>query len=261
MKNWQQINAERRRYINYSEKLISRELLKIRRDFRKSALELGPDLALNQLSEANIKQSVETAYVDIYTVTGVAFAKSTIRDVQKMVRKDTADVLESSWVEHMQNFARTRCAVKIQAVTRNIFKDIENVTQQVIEFGAAEGWGPVRVANEIFQQVGQRDKWRALRIARTEVVGASNEGAMKGARDSGIKLKKRWLVNLDSLTRDDHRDMSDHPPIDLEEKFKVGLDEMDYPGDPSASAENVINCRCTETFIPDGNIIDELLNE
>jgi hypothetical protein len=260
MKTHKQIEAERLRYINYSERLVGRELAKLRRSFRASAMELGPENALNQLSQADIAQSVQAAYVDMYTVTGVAFAKSTVRGLGKIIKKDTADTLESSWIRHMQNFARTRCAEKIQSVTRNIFNDIENVTRQIVEAGSAEGWGPARVATEIWKQMGQRDHWRAMRIARTEVVGASNEGAIKGARDFGFKTKKKWLVNLDSETRDDHAAMADQPAIPTDEKFNVGGEEMDYPGDPSASVENVVNCRCAIDFEPERDIIDDLLS-
>jgi hypothetical protein len=29
-----------------------------------------------------------------------------------------------------------------------------------------------------------------------------------------------------------------------------GVEEMEVPGDPSASAENTINCRCTIGYLP-----------
>jgi hypothetical protein len=259
LRNWHDINQERLRYINYSEKKVAADLRKLNRKFRQMVKDLGPDAALAQLSETDIKNSVEQIYVDVYTVTGVAFARSTVKNLNNRVkRKDTAETLTPSWTRHMQNFARTRCGIKIQSVTRNIFDDIENITRNIVSANPEQG--PAWIANRIYEQVGERDHWRALRIARTEVVGASNEGAITGAREYGIKTKKKWLVNLDSLTRDDHAAMADHPIIDVDDSFSVGDDTMDYPGDPSASAGNVINCRCAITFRPERDIVDDLLS-
>jgi hypothetical protein len=258
LRNWHDINQERLRYINYSEKKVAAELRKLNRKYRQMVKDLGPDAALAQLSEADIKNSVEQIYVDVYTVTGVAFAKSTVKNLNNRVkRKDTAETLTPSWTRHMQNFARTRCGIKIQSVTRNIFDDIENITRNIVAANPEQG--PAWIANRIYEQVGERDHWRALRIARTEVVGASNEGSIKAARDFGVKTKKRWLVNLDNDTRDDHRAMANHPLIDVNEKFNVGDDAMDYPGDPSASAENVINCRCAIDYELERDYLDDIL--
>lgn len=67
-------------------------------------------------------------------------------------------------------------------------------------------------------------------------------------------LKKQWNAILDNKTRPAHVEadaqyMGD--PIDVEETFVVDGEELQYPRDPSGSAGNVINCRCTEQIVAD----------
>lgn len=264
MQNWHTINAQRRRYINYSTTLLNGVLRDIRLNYSKSIIEIGDaETALNTISSANIERDVRAAFNDIYTITGVAFAKSAVATLQKSHRmKLKADprILESQWVEFMLDFVAKKCGTKITSITRNIFADIESITKSVVRQTVETGWGPARVADEIFRQVGQRDKWRAMRIARTEVVGASNTGSYRGAGSFGVKLRKIWLVNIDANTRDDHAAMQGAGHIAYDERWQVGNDMMLHPHDPDASAENVINCRCGITYEPEENIVDDLLS-
>lgn len=92
--------------------------------------------------------------------------------------------------------------------------------------------------------VADMDMRAAMRTARTAVNGAENAGRMQSYRraaDMGIKVKKEWLATLDTRTRHSHR-MLDGEVVELNEKFSNGLE---YPGDPSGSASEVYNCRCT----------------
>lgn len=70
--------------------------------------------------------------------------------------------------------------------------------------------------------------------------------------DKGAKgLRRQWIATLDSRTRPDH--LAAHgQTVGVDEPFVVGGERMDYPGDPSASAGNVISCRCRMvTVLPD----------
>ncbi len=82
------------------------------------------------------------------------------------------------------------------------------------------------------------------RIARTEVNGASNQGALLAYKKTGIKYKG-WLCALDERTRETHieamRRYASGIPID--EHFSVGADSMLSPGQGDLPEEN-INCRC-----------------
>lgn len=57
----------------------------------------------------------------------------------------------------------------------------------------------------------------------------------------GADVLKQWDATLDGRTRDSHRRV-DGEIRELDEKFSNGLM---FPGDPSGSAAEVVNCRCT----------------
>jgi len=89
--------------------------------------------------------------------------------------------------------------------------------------------------------------YKAERIARTEVIGASNQGAVESYKQAGVEgLKKAWLNQPDA--RDTHiqagMDYSEDNAIPIEDDFKVGSDSMAAPGGGSEAGET-INCRCT----------------
>lgn len=85
---------------------------------------------------------------------------------------------------------------------------------------------------------------RSQVIAATEIVGASNYGSMQYAKQSGLTLNKTWQATGDGHTRPAHAE-ADGQTVAMDTPFEVGGDQLDYPGDPSGSAANVINCRCS----------------
>ena len=80
-------------------------------------------------------------------------------------------------------------------------------------------------------------------IARTEVNGAYNGGAKMQRKALGIR-KKEWIATLDDRVREAHF-AADGQIRGEDEAFNVGGEQLDYPGDPSASVGNIANCRCT----------------
>lgn len=86
-------------------------------------------------------------------------------------------------------------------------------------------------------------KNNAMRIARTEahrIQTKASFDAQHKAKSKGADVVKQWDASLDGKTRDSHRKL-DGEIRELNEPFSNGLM---YPGDPSGSAEEVINCRC-----------------
>lgn len=84
----------------------------------------------------------------------------------------------------------------------------------------------------------------SIRIARTETTRIENSGrleAIKHGEDMGLNLKKQWISTIDSKTRDRHLELN-MKIVDTDKSFAYGLK---YPGDPHATANQTINCRCT----------------
>lgn len=84
---------------------------------------------------------------------------------------------------------------------------------------------------------------RTDKIARTEIVGASNNGTHQGYVDSEIVITEIWIDSRDSRVRTSpHNHALDGEEVALGKRFSNGLL---HPHDPGGAAGNVINCRCT----------------
>jgi hypothetical protein len=100
--------------------------------------------------------------------------------------------------------------------------------------------------------------YRAELIARTETGKAANIGSMTGAVSTGLVTMKEWIAAKDNRTRRIPRDQFDHLNMDgikipMDATFKLqnkkgGFEFMLHPCDPSGSAGDVCNCRCTLGF-------------
>lgn len=163
------------------------------------------------------------------------------------------------------------------AVNHNAESYIADATNRLARVGD-ETWKLVRtqVENGITQgltneelkdkigAVGQFSEQRADTIARTEANGAYVQGDLAGAKALGDDgpLEKVWVATLDDRTREWHADAHDQCVL-MDEMFDVDGEPMDAPHDPSASAGNVVNCRCYVEFLyagdkrPDGSVVGE----
>ncbi|WP_077622009.1 phage minor head protein [Sediminibacillus massiliensis] len=117
------------------------------------------------------------------------------------------------------------------------------------------------IQGESFRSTAKRIKERmdvgaskALTIARTEnhrVREQSRHDGMVKASEAGLRLKKVWIAAQQDRTREAHSE-ADGQERYIDEPFEVDGEELMYPGDPSGSADNVINCRCDMLEVPDG---------
>lgn len=85
---------------------------------------------------------------------------------------------------------------------------------------------------------------RSRTIARTSVISASNAASIAQARSAGVGMEKGWLATEDDRTRPAHV-AADGQWVPLDDMFEVGGELLDFPGDPSGRADNVINERCS----------------
>jgi len=88
---------------------------------------------------------------------------------------------------------------------------------------------------------------RARRISRTESTAAWNSGALAALAAEG-RTHKKWLAHVKGAnserTRESHR-LANGQVVPLGRPFRVGGSLLMMPGDPSAPAHEVVNCRCT----------------
>ncbi|MFI8714446.1 phage minor head protein [Brevibacillus brevis] len=89
---------------------------------------------------------------------------------------------------------------------------------------------------------------RAVTVSRTLSTAAANGGKLEGWKQSGLVKKKRWRAASNKRTRKDHKEANGQT-VDIEKPFLIGKgkakEKMMHPGDPSGSAKQIVNCRCT----------------
>jgi hypothetical protein len=95
---------------------------------------------------------------------------------------------------------------------------------------------------------------RAVAIARTESIRIMNMASRQIWVDMVAEGKipeeyiiRKWKTAGDKNVRHAHREIPKMNPdgVGLNEPFNSPLGAIMYPGDPSAPAANVVNCRCT----------------
>jgi uncharacterized protein with gpF-like domain len=179
----------------------------------------------------------------------VAGASDVLKTIKKPERKAApqpgyVDAFVLSWI-------RRHSVRRVQQVSKTTAKAIR---RQIID-GAKRGWSNDRIAKAIRDATaGQIGKVRAARIARTETHTAFERGSYEQARDLkrlGLDIVSEWGATEDDRTRPDHA-AADGQVVDLGKTFTVGNEAMRFPGDPRASARQVVNCRCTALYYPKG---------
>ena len=133
-----------------------------------------------------------------------------------------------------------------------------NVNSAVLQ-GIIQGESIPQIAERV-AGVTNANEVSAVRAARTIVTTVENKArhdAGLAAQAKGVVMGKCWIATNDHLTRDWHRDAgneygSKDKSIPLDDLFSVGPDLMEYPGDVSACAANLYNCRCTHKNVVNG---------
>lgn len=158
-----------------------------------------------------------------------AFTESLPDDVREAVKEFTEGLLDEPYWEDLPDTVRDRIT-------------------KILDDGVADGKSTQEVADDIEQQLGGEAgaEVRAKLIARSEMTGALNSGHFVSAKklaDMGVVTGKEWLGIMDDDIREAHEEANGQV-VKVDEKFVVGGEECDYPGDTALSADNRCNCRC-----------------
>lgn len=130
--------------------------------------------------------------------------------------------------------------------------EVYNVVAAAVAHGAGAGESIPAIADRVDQvlTITGNENWanRAVTVARTESIGALNAGrtdSFRAVADTlGGDFVQVWVATLDNRTRDAHLN-ADGTTAPVGEPFTVDGEDLMFPGDPSGSAENIINCRCS----------------
>ena len=186
---------------------------------------------------------------------GVKMAQITEKNVSKSVKgyfgpeefkSNQTDLFTYLMLAYLEQKGLDKVAKEITQTTKN---QIQQYLMKSVEEGLT-----MQETIKLLRTAGITD-YRAEMIARTETGKAANYGSMIGVSATGLVTMKEWIASRDARTRRVPPDAFDHFNMDgikvaYDEKFNVktkngGFEQMLHPCDPSGSAGDVINCRCT----------------
>jgi len=164
----------------------------------------------------------------------------------------------------------------IQARLNEQARGIAGTTQEEVNRAIREGIAENESVSEVQGRVTSTlrrmadgrediDQSRARRIASTTTTTAFEKGQEKAMRENGM-FGRMWLSQRDVHVRRGHLE-ADGQTVELDEPFEVAPslaaseEELQFPGDPSGSPANIINCRCTALPIPDQATYNEMQSE
>lgn len=124
-------------------------------------------------------------------------------------------------------------------------KMINDLIAEINEGGITGTEAQTLLRDRLESQWHKEMRYRVERIVRTETTAASNWGTLKGVQSTGIPHNKTWVATPGA--RIAHADASGQT-VNINHPFIVDGEELMFPGDPSASAGNIINCRCAMTY-------------
>ncbi len=158
--------------------------------------------------------------------------------------------------DHFVNsYTESRSGAAIKSITSTSQKQIRKIVGEWVQTAITDGDSNADLSKFIESEFEELTPGQAQKIARTEVSLASNNGALEAVKSLQIpNMRKEWVTAEDDRVRDGDHGGADHSSMDgqeveLDEKFNVQPDSlMEGPGDTSAPADQVINCRCVLTY-------------
>jgi uncharacterized protein with gpF-like domain len=249
---YKEIDKEKRKYERKYQRECRRMLMMQIQpvlDYLESTGDMqNPDMAANKLNF----DRTNDFYTSLYSDVGQHFSAMTYNEIIK--RKDVSETVKDSWLNQILHYMRFTAGYRITSINKTSRKRAVELIRRALVQAEEAGLGLIETRNSIVKYVGETwrndARYRAERIARTEVLTASNRASYIGAQATGLKLKKKWIASTDDRTRTSHLEV-DPTPIEMDEQFVVGRSLMMIPGDASADPAEVINCRCVVRYITD----------
>lgn len=186
---------------------------------------------------------IREALMEIYEKVGVSGAKFSYNWIGESVeRKDLLDFFSPQWLKDMVDYFLLNAGTKIAGITNTTVERIRTVIADAQALNVSRR----EQAKYIEQTLDDPEfnRARSLVIARTESTTAANYGINLGAQSADYYTEKFWIDTKDSRTRKTHIMAGASPAIPMNGVFTVGGSLMQYPGDPTAPAEEVVSCRC-----------------
>lgn len=258
-KAWKRQNARRKRLGLAFERDVKRDFNTLTKRLQDTASKLaGKD---EKIVEFGLLQT-EQEWAPILKETLKRHTQYTLEDFGNMVLNEGKSLglgNETKANTRFQSFidlwTETRSGEQIKTITSTNQKTIKRIVGEWVNEAITAGDSLPELSDFIGKEFEELSVGRARTIARTEVALASNNGAQEAVKSLQIPgMHKEWVTANDARVRDGDKGSADHSVMNgaempIEEKFGVPPDAlMDGPGDPSAGADQVVNCRCVLVY-------------
>lgn len=233
---WRQVEKARARKLRWAIIRARKALM----EQIKPILNILPDQITDAAIDNLQDRDIEELFRDIYIEVGISFGRGVFSSLQK------SEFSQTSYFAYVDMIMQQQAGDLIKSVGQTTKSRIK----RILQLAYAEGLSVPETAKLIQSKLTTMVRKRAITIARTETIRASNMGALAGAKMTGLSLKKEWISTLDDRTREEVFDhvSANGQTVDIDSKFIVSGEELDVPNDFAASPGNTINCRCTVAF-------------
>lgn len=253
---WIKVERLRKQLDDKYSSLFKEAILKDLSQFADDVLKMEPQAALSMMGSYAWNDEIMTIMGKLYKEAAVLFGNAVYRAVRNMSQKAANPFgLNDEWVTAIVRYLSQYGFTLVAEMTQTTKDKLRRLVAAAIE----EGMTNEEIARMIMKENGYA-KFRANRIARTEVMRATNYATMVGAQSHNFEVDKIWIASRDRRTRRIPRNAFDHYHMDGQQ---VGYDEpflsqdiegriiaAQFPGDATTPAGFTINCRCTVGFMP-----------
>ena len=190
-------------------------------------------------------------YRELYSDIGMRFAKWYANNYQKYLTKNLDPTQLDIWQNSFASFGSAVGAQRVTLVSGTAKNNLIRITQQLMSDPEFMTLGAVERGRILKNQFNTYSQYQSERLVRTEATAAANFATMESATTIFPKeqMQKEWIASFDDRTRSTHSE-ADGQIVMANDTFFVGGSKMMFPGDPSAPAAEVINCRCSIAYIP-----------
>jgi HK97 family phage portal protein len=208
------------------------------------------------LAEFAMLRAIEDTMPDVEAVvrkylarTAKIFGDATVNDAKSQGLIMETKSAETRYDEAMNEYIDRHTAEAITPIKGTTIKKAREKIKQALRDNLEEGGNNQQLANSIREDLESLTKSRARMIARTETGAAASQSLIESVRSLQVPgMQKEWVATIDERTRDTHAQV-DGTRVAIDEQFQIGDYSTDRPQGEGLPPEDLIQCRCTMTFI------------
>lgn len=193
-------------------------------------------------------EGLEKIITDLHVEAGLFFGRKAYREIQRSARQveKAGFGFNQEWIQAIIAYFQQDMFALIGNITNTTRNHILEILQQALNEGQGIDWIAGRLREPSI------NLYRARVIARTELGKGAFAGRNQAMESSEWQTTTEWISADDARVRNSHK-LIDGEVVDTGSRFQVqrrkgGVDMMLGPGDPTASAENVVQCRCSSAM-------------